>query len=191
MNNITEIRKGDKVEEPIDENSKFLDKVYDPDIKKMLYRCYQCVRCSGVCQLSRVQKFEPSRIIQMILEGFGEEIIESGVLWDCITCNSCLQNCPKDINFVDIVRIIRTQMRERGIHNLERCIAHKGLYHTIPELMSQDHIKIDRPSDWIPKNCKTSDKGDILYYVGCLPYYGYEFQNIDLIAPSTKYNMPN
>ena len=121
----------------------------------------------------------------MILEGFEEEIIESGVLWDCITCNSCLQNCPKDINFVDIVRIIRTKMRERGIHNLDRCIAHKGLYHTIPELMSQDHIKIDRPLDWIPKNCKISDKGDILYYVGCLPYFSYEFQNIDLIAPST------
>jgi len=151
----------------------------------LLKRCYQCGRCSGVCQLSKVQKYTPSRIIQLILEGFEEEIIESGVLWDCITCNSCLQNCPKDINFVDIVRIIRNRMRKRGIHNLERYIAHKGLYHTIPELMSQDNIKIDRPSDWIPKNCNTSDKGDVLYYVGCLPYFGYEFQNIDLIAPST------
>ena len=158
---------------------------HEIDLYDLLKKCYQCARCSGVCQVSKVQKFTPSRIIQMILEGFGEEIIESGILWDCITCNSCLQNCPKDINFVDIVRIIRTNMRERGIHNLDRCIAHKGLYHTIPELMSQDNIKIDRPSDWIPKNCNTSDKGDILYYVGCLPYFGYEFQNLDLIASST------
>ncbi|MHA1257133.1 MAG: 4Fe-4S dicluster domain-containing protein, partial [Promethearchaeota archaeon] len=69
-----------------------LNETHEIDLYDLLKKCYQCARCSGVCQVSKVQKFTPSRIIQMILEGFGEEIIESGILWDCITCNSCLQN---------------------------------------------------------------------------------------------------
>jgi len=150
-----------------------------------LKKCYQCARCSGVCQVSKVQKFTPSKIIQMILEGFEEKIIENGVLWDCLTCNQCLKDCPKDINFADLTRIVRYKMQKKGIHNLDRCIAHKGLYHTISELMSQPYIKIERPLDWIPKDCKISDEGSILYYVGCLPFLSYEFQDLNSIASST------
>jgi len=121
----------------------------------------------------------------MILEGFEDEILDSGVLWDCLTCNSCLQDCPKNINFADIVRILRYKMRNKSIHNLDRMVAHKGIYPTMGELMSQDHIKINRPLDWIPKGCKISDKGEILYYVGCLPFFDYDFQNLKSIASST------
>ena len=51
--------------------------------------------------------------------------------------------------------------------------------------MSQKNIKIEKPLDWIPKGCKISDKGNVLYYVGCLPFFNYEFENLDSIAPST------
>ena len=121
----------------------------------------------------------------MILEGFEDEIIESGVLWECLTCNSCLQDCPKDINFADIARILRYKMRNKGIHNLDRTVAHKGIYPTMGELMSQDYININRPLDWIPKGCKVADKGEILYYVGCLPFFDYDFQNLKPISSST------
>jgi len=138
-----------------------------------------------VCQVSKVQKYTPSRIIQLILEGFEDKILKSGVLWDCLTCNSCLQTCPKDINFADIVRNARYKMQLEGFHNLDRCIAHKGIFPTIAELMSQENVKIERPLGWVPKECKISEKGNILYYVGCLPFFNFEFENLDSIAPST------
>ncbi|MFX1531590.1 MAG: (Fe-S)-binding protein [Promethearchaeota archaeon] len=185
MINLTELEKHSEVEQETDEIQVFLDKIYETDLRKLLKKCYQCARCSGVCQISKVQKFTPSRIIQMILEGFEDEILDSGVLWDCLTCNSCLQDCPKNINFADIVRILRYKMRNKGIHNLDRIIAHKGIYPTMGELMSQDHIRINRSLDWIPKGCKISDKGDILYYVGCLPFFDYDFQNLKHISSST------
>ena len=185
MNIITEIEKGDKVEQLRAEENKYLEKIYEPDIRKLLYRCYQCVRCSGVCQLSHVQKFEPSRIIQMILEGFEDKIIESGVLWDCLTCNACLQNCPEGINFADIVRMVKYKSRESKKQNPDDYIAHKGIYTTISEIMSEPHIKPKRSLEWVPKDCKVSDQGNILYYVGCLPYFNFEFENSDSIAEST------
>ncbi len=185
MNVITEIEKVDDSKEPSSDNSSYLEKIYEPNIRKLLYRCYQCVRCSGVCQLSRVQSFEPSRIIQMILEGFEDKIIDSGILWDCLTCNTCLQNCPEGINFADIVRMAKYKMRTSNGQNPDEYIAHKGVYTTISEIMSEPHIKPERSLEWVPKECKTSNQGNILYYVGCLPYFNFEFENSDSIAEST------
>ncbi|TFG08666.1 MAG: (Fe-S)-binding protein [Promethearchaeota archaeon] len=148
--------------------------------------CYQCGRCSGVCQLSKVEKFTPSKIIQLILEGFEDKILESGILWDCLTCNQCLKDCPEEINFADLVRMARYKMRhEKDQKPEEEIVAHKGIYTTITELMSRPYINPERFMDWIPKDCKVSDKGEILYFVGCLPYFNFEFENYDNIAKST------
>ena len=185
MKIITEIKKGEDSEELSDDINSYLEKVYDPNIRKLLYRCYQCVRCSGVCQLSKVQSFEPSRIIQMILEGFEDKIIESGVLWDCLTCNACLQNCPEGINFADIVRMAKYKMRKSHNQNPDDYIAHKGVYTTISEIMSEPYIKPDRSLDWVPKDCMIAEQGNIMYYVGCIPFFNFEFENSDSIAEST------
>lgn len=148
-------------------------------------RCYQCGRCSGVCQLSKVQKYPPSRIIQLILEGFEEKVLNSGVLWDCLTCNQCLKDCPENINFADIVRIARYKMRHEANQNPEELIAHKGIYTTIAEIMSRPYIEPKRSLEWVPKGCKVTNKADILYYVGCLPFYEYEFEDSISIAQNT------
>ncbi|MFW9973331.1 MAG: (Fe-S)-binding protein [Candidatus Odinarchaeota archaeon] len=185
MKTTTEIEKLDKLEPSSDDTYEYLGKIFEPNLKNLLKKCYQCARCSGVCQISKVQKFTPSRIIQTILEGFEDDVIKSGVLWDCLMCNSCLQMCPKDINFADIVRIARYKMRMRDIQNFDRSIAHKGIYPMMSEIMSQNNIEIERPLDWVPKGCKISDKGNTLYYVGCLPFFNFEFENSTSIAEST------
>lgn len=182
---ISEIKKVEDSKEHNDDINSYIEKVYEPNIRKLLSRCYQCVRCSGICQLSKVQSFEPSRIIQMILEGFEDKIIESGILWDCLTCNACLQNCPEDINFADIVRMVKYKMRTINNQNPDEFIAHKGVYTTISEIMSDPNIKPDRSLEWVPEGCEISEQGNILYYVGCLPFFNFEFKNSTSIATST------
>lgn len=135
--------------------------------------------------MSKVQKYPPSRIIQLILEGFEEKVLNSGVLWDCLTCNQCLKDCPENINFADIVRIARYKMRHEANQNPEELIAHKGIYTTIAEIMSRPYIEPKRSLEWVPKGCKVTNKADILYYVGCLPFYEYEFEDSISIAQNT------
>ncbi|MHA2280508.1 MAG: (Fe-S)-binding protein [Promethearchaeota archaeon] len=185
MGIITETKEEDKREQEIEEKDPYLDKVYEEDLRDMLKRCYQCGRCSGVCQLSKVQKFTPSKIIQMILEGFEDKVIKSGVLWDCISCNTCLQYCPEDINFADIVRVAKYKMRKLTNQNPDEYIAHKGVYTTISEIMSQPNITPERNLDWVPNEAEISNKGNILYYVGCIPYFQFEFQGLDSIPTNT------
>jgi Fe-S oxidoreductase len=182
---ITEIKQKDKLESEKDETDLYLGKIYEEKLRDMLKRCYQCGRCSGVCQISKVQKFTPSRIIQMILEGFEEKILESGVLWDCISCNTCLQYCPEGINFADIVRVAKYKMQKLTSQNPDDYVAHKGIYTTISEIMSQEDIHPERNLEWVPRGCKISDKGNTLYYVGCIPYFQFEFQGLDSVASNT------
>jgi heterodisulfide reductase subunit D len=107
------------------------------------------------------------------------------VLWDCLTCNQCLKDCPEEINFADIVRMAKWKMRHVANQNPDEIIAHKGMYTTISEIMSRPYIQPERSLDWVPKGCKISDKGSILYYVGCLPFFNFEFEHSDKIAEST------
>ncbi|MHA1805058.1 MAG: (Fe-S)-binding protein [Promethearchaeota archaeon] len=162
-----------------------MDKIYTSDLRELLEKCYQCARCSGVCQLSKVEKFTPSRIIQMILEGFEGKVLESGVLWDCLTCNQCLKDCPENINFADLVRMARYKMRHEYNQKPEEIVAHKSIYTTITEIMARPYIQPARSMEWVPKECKIADKGEILYFVGCLSFFNYEFDNKDSIATST------
>jgi len=111
--------------------------------------------------------------------------LKSEVLWDCLTCNQCLKDCPENINFADLARMARYKMRHTTNKNVEELIAHKGVYTTISEIMSRPYINPDRNLDWVPKDCLISDKGNILYYVGCLPFFNYEYDNLDSIAIST------
>ena len=178
--NITEAEKGSNLNRIKKEND-----ASSISLKSLLSKCYQCARCSGVCQLSKVQKFTPSRIIQKILEGFEDQVLQSGVLWDCLMCNSCLQNCPEDINFADIVRIARRKMINEYNFDADNYTAHKGIYLSISELMSRPNIEPKRNLDWVPKSCKIAEKGEVLYHVGCLPYFKFEFDELDPIAIST------
>jgi Fe-S oxidoreductase len=63
--------------------------------------------------------------------------------------------------------------------------AHKGIYLSISELMSKPQVQPKRNLDWIPKGCKIAEEGEVLYHVGCLPYFKFEFEGLDPIAIST------
>ncbi|MFO8019668.1 MAG: (Fe-S)-binding protein [Promethearchaeia archaeon] len=185
VNNITQTEQKAEKTLQLSETNSTLSKIYQPDLKDLLYACYQCARCTGVCQLSKVQDFKPSRIIQKILEGFEEKVLESGVLWNCLMCNSCLQDCPEEINFADIVRMAKYKMVNEYTHKPEQYTAHKGIYPMISEIMSNESIEPKRNLNWIPDSCSIAEKGNILYHVGCLPYFKFEFEGMDSIGIST------
>lgn len=154
-------------------------KIIKGRLREYLNHCYQCATCSGICQMGRVQKYTPSKIIQLIIEGYEDEIVESGILWDCLTCNSCLNVCPHDVNFAEIVRDARAKMLSVGINPN---ISHKGFYTLLGEVMSKEQVTPERDFGWVPSDCKISDQGEIMYFVGCTPYFDFEFEKSGGIA---------
>ncbi|HME56215.1 MAG TPA: (Fe-S)-binding protein [Candidatus Lokiarchaeia archaeon] len=184
MSHITEIEKDQQPDQQEDGESKLIARIYDPDLGNFLKKCYQCARCSGICQYSKVQRYPPSRIIQLVLEGLENKVFESGILWNCLACNSCHQNCPVSINFAEFDRMAKYKMKTLGKRIPEENIAHKGIYTTIAELMSIPDIQPEKSLEWVPEGCEIADSGNTMFFVGCLPFFKFEFQNLDTIAAS-------
>ena len=77
-----------------------------------LDKCMQCGTCTGVCPWKLVKYFSPRGMIR--LAQFGLEGFESEDLWNCVTCNTCVINCPRGIEIIDIIRSMRMMMNETG-----------------------------------------------------------------------------
>lgn len=72
----------------------------------------ECLTC-GVCS-SRCSWYDgeggpvPRQIVRMAQLGLDELLIESGMLWDCMLCNRCTEECPVGINMDQVVRQARS-----------------------------------------------------------------------------------
>jgi len=80
--------------------------------------CYACGLCTASCPVSDIdQKFNPRKIIHMVLLGMRKEVLSSDVLWFCIQCYTCQAHCPQNVDFSDIVKALRSMaVREGYIH---------------------------------------------------------------------------
>lgn len=77
-----------------------------------LQLCIQCGTCTGVCPWGLVQEFSPRQLIRQVslgLEGYEEES-----LWNCVTCRTCMERCPRDVDIIDVMRSTRSLMQESG-----------------------------------------------------------------------------
>jgi len=76
--------------------------------------CYQCGTCSGTCPWNLVRDFRVRRILslaQLGLEGYeGED------LWLCATCKACVDNCPRGVEIIDVIRTLRSIVAETGAY---------------------------------------------------------------------------
>ncbi|MHA1230195.1 MAG: 4Fe-4S dicluster domain-containing protein [Candidatus Helarchaeota archaeon] len=70
--------------------------------------CYQCGTCSGGCPSFRFTgKFNPRKIIEDVLLGFKEELLNDPVIWLCCVCHECLEHCPQGVLVSELLMKIR------------------------------------------------------------------------------------
>jgi heterodisulfide reductase subunit C2 len=77
--------------------------------------CFACGLCTASCPVSDIdQKFNPRRIIRMVLLGLRKEVLSSDVIWFCIQCYSCQAHCPQNVDFADIMKALRSLAVREG-----------------------------------------------------------------------------
>ena len=136
------------------------------------YFCLDCGVCTGSCPVARVfPDFSPRQIIERSL--YELEEASDDTIWNCLTCAQCSVRCPANIDFPEFVRLMRDEARAQGFDGVP---AHNGMLQTITAIQTQDVAQ--NRNFWI-EDGKTSDKGDILFFVGCRPYFDVVFRDID------------
>ena len=79
-----------------------------------LNECMQCGLCSGICPWGKVESPFLTRVLirmgQLGMEGYETD----DILFACTTCKLCVENCPRNINIIEIIEAMRTAIGEYG-----------------------------------------------------------------------------
>ncbi|UCE36539.1 MAG: (Fe-S)-binding protein [Thermoplasmata archaeon] len=145
-------------------------------LENKAYYCVECGKCSSICPMNRGEHgISPRRIVKKILENYEIEVIEDQWLYSCLICGLCDEVCPSMISFSTLIR----ELRHRALQSGNRKLCSKsGLLLQVGGIMMRPSLKQNR-LDWLPKDTKISEKGDIMYFVGCLPFFDVIFKDID------------
>ena len=76
--------------------------------------CYQCRKCSAGCPVAGPAKSAPSEIIRRLHLGAGDELLENGLVWMCLSCETCYGRCPMEINFAAVIDALRSLALAKG-----------------------------------------------------------------------------
>jgi len=157
--------------------------------KNRVFNCLECGKCTSVCPISRFNgTYSPRRFASRgIFYGSGD-IGKDNLLWSCLTCKQCSLVCPANVNYSEFMRDARVEARQMGYSGNP---SHSGALHYIMEMTASPDLKQKR-TGWITEDLKTCKEGEMLLFVGCLPYYDdffskdLDFSPIDIAKDSIK-----
>ena len=69
--------------------------------------CFQCGTCTAGCPSGRRTSYRVRKLMRQAQLGLKDEIIGKEELWDCTTCYTCMERCPRAVPIVDIVIALR------------------------------------------------------------------------------------
>ncbi len=81
-------------------------------------RCYACGTCSASCPVRDIDaRYNPRKIIRMVLLGMKEQVLKNEFVWFCSTCYTCAERCPQGLRITDIMTILKNiAVKEGAIH---------------------------------------------------------------------------
>lgn len=76
--------------------------------------CFQCMKCTSGCSIAKETKMHPSELIRLLKLGAGDELLNSDLVWMCLSCEICYGRCPMKINTASLIDALRKLAVERG-----------------------------------------------------------------------------
>jgi len=154
--------------------------------------CFSCNRCENVCLLSHLGIFSPRNLISDLIFSPLEDALKNNNIWDCLTCGQCSIYCPMTqenlgVRMPELILELR-KISPRNISELEKiakCATHDEIFPLISKIMSTEQLSPNK-LDFLKENhLKTTNSGDIAYFIGCLPLmedifykFGVKYSNI-------------
>lgn len=75
---------------------------------QFLIKCSQCKACVEECPAARaIENFTPTQIVDKLLDGGIQELLDGSEIWYCLDCETCRELCPWKIGMSEIVARLR------------------------------------------------------------------------------------
>ncbi|MGQ9588361.1 MAG: hydrogenase iron-sulfur subunit, partial [Thermoplasmata archaeon] len=132
------------------------------------FDCVECGKCTTVCPTAKFDpNFAPRTIVLRAMEGIVDNIAKDNDIWTCITCEQCNSMCPYKVDYTGFIRGMREEAVRFGAAPL---CSQGGLIHSVQRIMANANLRQSRLG-WVKDDLRVADKGDVFYFVGCLPHY--------------------
>jgi heterodisulfide reductase subunit C len=89
-------------------------KIFQKEDLERFKLCIQCGNCAGGCPSGRRTSWRIRKIFEETSLGLKEKVFSDESLWNCTTCYTCQERCPRGIHTTDIVRVIRNLAVKSG-----------------------------------------------------------------------------
>ena len=147
-----------------------------------VWYCLECGKCSAVCPITFWETrayCSPRLLIEKALNGYSADVYEDPLFWSCLTCKRCSELCPSDVLFSEFIRDTRGLARNDG---LSGDCTHGEVIQTWGRMMTDPELDQNR-LEWLDRDLRVSQDSEVLYFVGCLPYYQLQFKELGIEGP--------
>jgi len=77
--------------------------------------CFACGICTASCPIREIdQRYNPRKIIRMVLLGMKDRILKNDFIWFCSSCYACTERCPQGVRFTDVMNAIKNLAVKEG-----------------------------------------------------------------------------
>jgi heterodisulfide reductase subunit C len=76
--------------------------------------CYQCAKCTSGCEAHKLLELEPHKIIALLKRGLIDEMVNSDVIWTCMSCFKCRERCPQKVAPVEVLFALKNMAVASG-----------------------------------------------------------------------------
>ena len=76
--------------------------------------CYQCGNCTAGCPASFAYDMQPHQILRHLQLGHVDKVLHSRSLAMCLSCSTCSQRCPNNIDIAALMEHLRHKARQQG-----------------------------------------------------------------------------
>lgn len=77
--------------------------------------CFACGICTASCPIREIdEKYNPRKIIRMVLLGMKDEVLNNEFIWYCSSCYACTERCPQGVRFTEVMNAIKNLAIKEG-----------------------------------------------------------------------------
>lgn len=147
--------------------------------RNRVWYCSECGKCSAVCPITLWETrayCSPRQLIEKALNRHSADFYDDPLFWSCLSCKRCSELCPSGVLFSEFIRDTRGLARNKG---LSGDCTHGGVIQSWGRMMTDPHLDQNRLA-WLDRDLRVSQDSEVLYFVGCLPYYQVQFKDLGI-----------
>jgi heterodisulfide reductase subunit C len=125
--------------------------------------CYQCGKCTSGCEAHKLLELEPHKIIALLKRGLIDELVNSDIIWTCMSCFKCRERCPQKIAPVEVLFALKNMVVASGkqipgnYSMYLQMVLSKGLLQDEKEISTRDNKTLKRGDLGLPEISKPVD----------------------------------